>query len=133
MQETPVQFLVWEGPTCVRAVEPMRHNYWSLNTLDPVLHKRGYHKEKPVHGNKRKSGSSNENPAQLKINEKKKKAVFRFDPLHWDSGLNSKKLQLNNCAVNLLIALLLCETTLFTILSPDISIVLFIEIQIVVK
>ena len=73
MQETPVQFLVWEGPTCVRAVEPMRHNYWSLNTLDPVLHKRGYHKEKPVHGNKRKSGSSNENPAQLKINEKKKK------------------------------------------------------------
>lgn len=49
-----------------------------------MLHMRGITtKEKPVFGNERKSGSSNESPAQPKINGKKN-AVFRFDPLHWD-------------------------------------------------
>ena len=29
VQETWVQSLILEGPTCLRAMRPMRHNYWA--------------------------------------------------------------------------------------------------------
>ena len=36
-QRTPVPFLIWEDPTCLRATKPMRHNYWAgmLQLLKP--------------------------------------------------------------------------------------------------
>ena len=37
MQETQVQSLVREDPTCLRAAKPMCHNYWAC-TLEPVSH-----------------------------------------------------------------------------------------------
>ena len=61
MQETRVQSLVQEDPTCHGATKSVSHNYWacaietgihncwSLCALQPVLHKRSHCKEKPVH------------------------------------------------------------------------------------
>ena len=37
MQETQVQALVWEDPTCRGAAKPVRHNYWAC-ALEPVRH-----------------------------------------------------------------------------------------------
>ena len=37
MQGTRVQALVWEDPTCHRATEPVRRNYWAC-ALEPVSH-----------------------------------------------------------------------------------------------
>ena len=37
MQGTRVQALVWEDPTCRRATNPMRHNYWAC-ALQPASH-----------------------------------------------------------------------------------------------
>ena len=34
MQETGVQSLVWEDPTCLRAAKPVCHNYWAC-ALEP--------------------------------------------------------------------------------------------------
>ena len=71
MQETQVQALVREDPTCLRATKPVRHNYWACALepashnywarvpqllkpvrLEPVLcNKRSHHNEKPSHGN----------------------------------------------------------------------------------
>ena len=63
MQEIKVQSLVWEDPTCLgatrpvclnywtTALEPACPNYWSPRTLEPMLYKRGYHNEKPMHHN----------------------------------------------------------------------------------
>ena len=68
MQETWVQSLLLEDPTCGRATQPMCHNhwacareprshshrahvhsYWSPHALEPVLHnKRSHHNETPV-------------------------------------------------------------------------------------
>ena len=38
MQETPVQSLVWEGPTCHGTTKPVPHNYQSymLQLLKPI-------------------------------------------------------------------------------------------------
>ena len=40
-------------PTCHRAAKPKHHNYWACalepGSLDPVLHKRNHHDEKPAH------------------------------------------------------------------------------------
>ena len=33
---TRVWFLVWEQSICCRATKPVRHNYWSLCTLEPT-------------------------------------------------------------------------------------------------
>ena len=50
-QETPVQSLVQEDPTCRRATKPMCHHYGAC-ALQPVLcNKRGHHDEKPAHDN----------------------------------------------------------------------------------
>ena len=52
IQGTQVQSLIQEGPTCCGAVRPLRHNYWSLRALEPVLHsKRSCCPEKPEHCN----------------------------------------------------------------------------------
>ena len=71
MQETRVQALVREDPTCRRATKPVRHNYWACALqpaghnywarvpqllkpvrLEPVLHNKKSHcSEKPMHRN----------------------------------------------------------------------------------
>ena len=52
MQGTRVQALVREDPTCRGATKPVRHNYWSLHVLEPVLrNKRSHCNEKPAHRN----------------------------------------------------------------------------------
>ena len=52
MQETRVQALVWEDPTCRGATKPLHHNYWSPHALVPLLcNKRSHRSEKPVHRN----------------------------------------------------------------------------------
>ena len=64
MQETQVQFPVWEDPTWPKAAKPMCHSYWacalragapqllSPQALEPVLcNKRGHCNEKPMHRN----------------------------------------------------------------------------------
>ena len=71
VQGTQVRALVQEDPTCRRATEPMRHNYWACALepvshnywarvpqllkpmhLEPVLHnKRSHRNEKPAHRN----------------------------------------------------------------------------------
>ena len=43
MQETWVQALVQEDPTCRRATNPMRHNYWAC-ALEPMSHNYWAHK-----------------------------------------------------------------------------------------
>ena len=50
MQRTQVQSLVQEDPTSHRATKPLHHNYSRPCTLQPVLHKRSHHSEKPGHG-----------------------------------------------------------------------------------
>ena len=59
MQGTRIQAPVREDPTCCRATEPVRHNYWAhvpqlpkpVN-LEPVLcNKRSRRNEKPAHRN----------------------------------------------------------------------------------
>ena len=35
MQETWVQSLIWEDPTCHGATEPLNHNYWACAPLSP--------------------------------------------------------------------------------------------------
>ena len=37
MQDTRVQALVWEDPTCHGAMKPVHHNYWAC-ALEPVSH-----------------------------------------------------------------------------------------------
>ena len=70
MQETLVQSLVWEDPTCGRATKSMRHNYWACalgpgslsywaSVWEPLklacprprvlCNQRSYHNEKAVH------------------------------------------------------------------------------------
>ena len=72
MQETLVQSLVWEDPTCGRATKSMRHNYWACalgpgslsywaSVWEPLklacprprvlCSQRSYHNEKSVHRN----------------------------------------------------------------------------------
>ena len=71
-QGTWVRALVWEDPTCRRAIKPVRHNYWACALeptchnywacvpqllkpvhLEPVLRsKRSHRNEKPAHRNK---------------------------------------------------------------------------------
>ena len=55
MQGPRVQSLVPELRFhCRRATEPMRHNCWSLHTLEPVLHdKRNHLNEEPMHCHER--------------------------------------------------------------------------------
>ena len=60
MQETQVQSLIQEDPTCCGATKPMRHNYWACDSepgthnhwsphaLEPVLHKSSLSNEKPA-------------------------------------------------------------------------------------
>ena len=61
MQETWVQTLVQEDPTCCRAAKPVCHNYLSpcsgaceLQLLgpctEPELHSRSHRNKKPTHG-----------------------------------------------------------------------------------
>ena len=71
MQETRVQALVWEDPTCRGATKPMHRNYWTC-VLEPASHnywacvpqllkpaprarvpkqERSHRNEKPVHHN----------------------------------------------------------------------------------
>ena len=35
--------------TSLRATKPVHHNYWNLHTVEPALHKRSHHNEKPAH------------------------------------------------------------------------------------
>ena len=37
MQDTRVQALIWEDPTCRGATKPERHNYWAC-ALEPASH-----------------------------------------------------------------------------------------------
>ena len=51
MQETQVQSLVWEDPTCHGATKPVHHNY-EASALEPVSHNYWAHVLqllKPVH------------------------------------------------------------------------------------
>ena len=76
VQETRVQSLTPEDPTCrgatrpvhhkywACALEPGSHNYWSPCSLEPVLR----NKRSPCSPKLEKSPSSNEDPAQPKIN-----------------------------------------------------------------
>ena len=53
MQETPVQSLVQEDPTCQGAAKPRVHDYGSPCTLEPVLHnRRSRCSEKTMHYNR---------------------------------------------------------------------------------
>ena len=70
MQETPVQSLVQEDPTCHGAAEPRLHDYGSSCTLEPVLHnRRSRCSEKPPLATIEKRSSGNEDPAQPQINK----------------------------------------------------------------
>ena len=76
--------LIWEHATCLGATEPLRHDYCarelqllSPRALEPELHRRRSQRgEKPERGNSsspcspqlQKSPSSDEDPAQLKVN-----------------------------------------------------------------
>ena len=56
---TWVWSLVQEDSTCCGAAKPVRHSYWSLCALEPVLHsKRSHGNEKPVHRNERVTPTS---------------------------------------------------------------------------
>ena len=85
MQGTQIWSLIWEDPTCYRAIkpratttEPTCCNYWSPG-LEPVLcNKRSHCNEKPVQHNKeqapahcnyRKPMQSNEDSVKPKIDE----------------------------------------------------------------
>ena len=48
MLETRLQFLIQEDPTSWGAPKPMHHYFWACD-LEPMLHKRDYCNEKPVH------------------------------------------------------------------------------------
>ena len=48
MQETQVQSLVQEDPTCHAATKPVCRNYWNPHTLGPMLHRRSHCNEKFV-------------------------------------------------------------------------------------
>ena len=71
MQGTRIWSLVWEDPTCHGATKPVHHHYWACALppvshnywarvpqllkpvrLEPMLHKRNHHNEKPAHHNK---------------------------------------------------------------------------------
>ena len=49
MQRTRVLSLVWEDFTCPRQLKPARLPLLKPVHLEPVLHKRSHHNEKPVH------------------------------------------------------------------------------------
>ena len=50
MQGTQVQTLLQDDPMCHGATNTLSHNYWSLHTLELVLHtKRSHCNEKPTH------------------------------------------------------------------------------------
>ena len=88
MQGSWVQSLAQKDPTCLRAAEPVSHNYGTW-ALEPVLcNKRRHHSEKPEHCNDRvapahhkwrKSPCSNEDSVQ----QKKKKKKYRDQELGW--------------------------------------------------
>ena len=77
MQETRVQFLVWEDPICQGATKSTHYNYWSPCALEPMLgYKRSHCSEKPVHGNYsvsparcnlRKPACNNKDPVRPKL------------------------------------------------------------------
>ena len=50
MQETPIQSLAWEDPTCRLATEPTCHDYCAL-ALEPVLRSKRSHHNKPWNRN----------------------------------------------------------------------------------
>ena len=106
MQETWVQSLIWENPTCHEAAkpvhhkswawalepwnqsywahEPMSHNYQSPSALEPALHKRSLHNEQPVRTTTksppltttRGKPTQHWDPAQPKIKKFKKKNLL---------------------------------------------------------
>ena len=85
MQESQVWSLVQEDPTCCRATKPVRHKYWRLCALEPMLgNKRSHCNEKPTHSSEewpqvattRKKPISNEDVAQSKIS-KQNKIIFK--------------------------------------------------------
>ena len=49
MKGTRVWFLVWGDPSCHGATKPMRHQYWSLNTLEPALRNQRSHSLRNPH------------------------------------------------------------------------------------
>ena len=51
MQETQVRSLVWEDSTCCRAMKPCTTTPEPAH-LEPLLHKRRHHNEKPGHCNR---------------------------------------------------------------------------------
>ena len=51
VQGARVRSLVREDSICCRATGPVHHIYWNSCTLEPVLHKRSHHCEKPMHHN----------------------------------------------------------------------------------
>ena len=113
MQETWVQSLIWENPTCHEAAkpvhhkswawalepwnqsywahEPMSHNYQSPSALEPALHKRSLHNEQPVRTTTksppltttRGKPTQQWDPAQPKIKKFKKKSFAWFPPRHF--------------------------------------------------
>ena len=89
MQETQVQSLIWEDPTCFAAAKPVHHSYRAcapeprdcsyrgLRVPEPVLHDRSHRNEKPVYHSwsdprlpqSEKNPGSKEDSAQLKITD----------------------------------------------------------------
>ena len=80
MKGTLVRSLVWEDLTCLEATKPVCHNYWAHVTEPVLCNKRSHRSEKPIlrnqgmtlAPNRRKPVISSEDPAQPKINKKKK-------------------------------------------------------------
>ena len=49
MQQTRVQSLAWEDPTCHRAAKPVRQRFWALAPESELHSKRSHLSEKPTH------------------------------------------------------------------------------------
>ena len=47
MKGMRVRSLVWEESTCLRATKPVYHKCWYPCALEPELHSRSQHNEKP--------------------------------------------------------------------------------------
>ena len=95
VQGTRVRPLVQEDPTCQGATKPVCHNYWACalqplshnywacvpqllkpTHLEPLLHKRSHHNEKPKHEEKPSLASARESPCtatKTQRSQKKKK------------------------------------------------------------
>ena len=116
MQQTLVQSLIQEDPTCPGAAKPVghnnwacdldprNHNYWSPCALKPVLcNTRSHCSEKPVHCTERspcspqleKSPRSNEDPTPPQINKQVRICCVILNTYECD--LVQKRVELGQC------------------------------------